>query len=148
MRESRSRRRRGGGVPLPRKFYEFFISKWCDMVQMKMTATCGIQKFRCMEGKKIKHLSKYWGSSTQDDPCRSNSGGCDPCNPCGVDAYAYRHTYKLRYRRNVPNSIGQRLFSPTVRPIAQTHKPTAVSGSQFLKRSVYLQNSTKGPPSV
>ena len=27
------------------------------------------------------------GSSTQDDPCRSNIGGRDPCNPCGVDAY-------------------------------------------------------------
>jgi len=28
------------------KVYEFFISKWCDMVHIKMTATCGIQKFR------------------------------------------------------------------------------------------------------
>jgi len=27
------------------------------------------------------------GSSTQDDPCRSNIGGRDPCNPCGVHAY-------------------------------------------------------------
>jgi len=35
---------------------------------------------------KIKHLSKYWGVATQDDPCRSNIGGHDPC---GVDAYAY-----------------------------------------------------------
>jgi len=26
------------------------------------------------------------GSSTQDDPCRSNIGGRDPCNLCGVDA--------------------------------------------------------------
>jgi len=23
----------------------------------------------------VKHLTKYWGSSTQDDPCRSNIGG-------------------------------------------------------------------------
>ena len=32
------------------------------------------------------------GSSTQDDPCRSSHGhllgGRDPCNHCGVDAYA------------------------------------------------------------
>ena len=28
------------------KIYEFFTSKWCDTVQMNMTATCGIQKFR------------------------------------------------------------------------------------------------------
>ena len=41
-----------------------------------------------LKGKKINHLSKYW-SSTQDDPCRSNIGGRDPCNPCGVDAYAH-----------------------------------------------------------
>jgi len=46
---------------------------------MKMTATCGIQKFRRRE--KIKHLSKYWGSSTQDDPCRSNIGGSWPLQP-------------------------------------------------------------------
>ena len=29
--------------------------------------------------------------STQDDPYRSNIGGRDPCNPCGVDAYAAIH---------------------------------------------------------
>jgi len=27
-------------------------------------------------------------NTTQDDPCRSNSGGRDPCH--GVDAYGYR----------------------------------------------------------
>ena len=33
------------------------------------------------------------GSSTQDDPCRSNigwGGGRDARNPCGVDAYVMR----------------------------------------------------------
>jgi len=40
---------------------------------------CGIQKFRWRE--KVKHLSKYWGSSTQDDPCRSNIGGSRPLQP-------------------------------------------------------------------
>jgi len=39
---------------------------------MKMKATCGIQNIG--------------GSSTQDDLCRSNIEGRDPCNPCGVDA--------------------------------------------------------------
>ena len=28
------------------------------------------------------------GSNTLMDPCRSNIGGPDPCDPCGVDAYA------------------------------------------------------------
>jgi len=49
---------------VPQKIYEFFISKWCDMVHSG-----------CVEGKKLKHLSKYWGV-------------LDPCNPRGVDAYA------------------------------------------------------------
>ena len=63
-----------------------------------MTATCGIQKFRWRE--KNKHLSKYWGSSTQDDPCRSNIGGGDPCNPCGVDAYGCgKATTKPRFAK-------------------------------------------------
>jgi len=30
-----------------------------------------------------------WGSNTLMDPCRSNIGGPDPCDPCGVDAYEY-----------------------------------------------------------
>jgi len=36
---------------------------------------------------KNKTLVKYRGSSTQDDPYKSNIGGRDPCIPCGVDAY-------------------------------------------------------------
>jgi len=35
-------------------------------LQMKMSATCGIQKFRRKE--KIKHLSKYWGGATPATP--------------------------------------------------------------------------------
>jgi len=34
------------GCAPSQKIYEFSISKWCDMVQMKMAATCGIPKFR------------------------------------------------------------------------------------------------------
>jgi len=55
---------------------------WCNL---------GVMFLRFMNAvfrrEKIKHLSKYWGGvATQDDPCRSNIGGRDPC---GVDAYAY-----------------------------------------------------------
>jgi len=35
----------GRGCAPSQKIYEFFVSKWCDMVRRKMTATCGIQKF-------------------------------------------------------------------------------------------------------
>ena len=100
-RESRRRRRRGGcglgrGCAPSQKIYEFFISKWCDMVH----SGCVVLRFICpmdcscvinfIEVPEVKHLTKYWRSSTQDDPCRSNIGGRDPCvcNPCGVDAYA------------------------------------------------------------
>ena len=40
----------GGAVPLPGKFMNFFISKWCDMVHFGCVVfkihECGIQKFR------------------------------------------------------------------------------------------------------
>jgi len=117
-RESRRRRRRGVGsveglCPFPENLWSFLLKMawymvhsgcvvfmihvfncWIknytlDALQMKMTATCGIQKFRWRE--KIKHLSKYWGVVNTRRPlqaCRSNVGGHDPCNPCGVDIYA------------------------------------------------------------
>jgi len=47
------------------------LEKLRGALQMKMTASCGTQKFRLKE--KIQHLSKYWGV----------------VNTCGVDAYAY-----------------------------------------------------------
>jgi len=75
-------------VPLPRKFMNFSSENgvircilgvlFFKIIMCPMDCSCMI---------KIKHLSKYWGSSTQDDPCRSNIGGRDPRNPCGVDAY-------------------------------------------------------------
>jgi len=37
---------------------------------------------------KITHaLELLKGSNTLMDPCRSNIGGPDPCDPCDVDAY-------------------------------------------------------------
>ena len=60
---------------------------------MKMTVTGGIQKFCCRE--KIKHLSKYWVVVN-----RSNIGGRDPCNPCGIDAYE-RHRIRRPAATNV-----------------------------------------------
>jgi len=64
------------GCAPSQKIYEFFISKRCDIMQMKMTATCGIQKFRRREKNKtlVKILGvvntgrplqvKYWGVAT------------------------------------------------------------------------------------
>jgi len=81
---------RSGCAPF-QKIYEFFVSKWCDTVHSGCVVFLRFMNavFRSpAEGKKIKHLSKYWESSTQDDPCSSNIGGRDPCNPCGVDTYA------------------------------------------------------------
>jgi len=75
-----------GLCPFPENLWIFHL-KMVWYGAHKMTATCGIQKFRWRE--KIKHLSKYWGSSTHDDPCRSNIGGSDPCNLCGIDAYGH-----------------------------------------------------------
>jgi len=54
-------------------------------LQMKMTATCGIQKFRWRE--KIK-LVKMGGRQHRTTPACQILGGRDLCNPCGVDAYA------------------------------------------------------------
>jgi len=48
------------------------------------------QKFRWRE--KIKHLSKYWVSSTQDDPCRSNIGGSRPLEPLRRWRLCYHQT--------------------------------------------------------
>jgi len=91
-RESRCRRRRGGGlrrgcVP-SQKIYEFFISKWCGMVH----SGCVVfkihvsQKYRWRETNKtlVKILR---GRRHRTTPACQILGGHDPCNPCGVDAY-------------------------------------------------------------
>jgi len=66
----------------------FMLEKLRGTLQMKMTATCGIQKF-CWR-KKIKHLSKYWGGRQHRITHAGQIlGGRDPCNPCGVDTYSY-----------------------------------------------------------
>jgi len=94
-------------VPLPRKFMNFSSQNgviWCILGVLFSTFMCPMD-CSSAEGKKVKHLSKYWGSSTQDDPCRSNIGGRDPCNPCGVDAYGYQ-----KDKTNLDFSEAQGLF--------------------------------------
>ena len=70
------------------KIYEFFISKWCDMVH----SGCVVfkihvsQKYRWRETNKtlVKILR---GRRHRTTPACQILGGHDPCNPCGVDAY-------------------------------------------------------------
>jgi len=82
-RESRRRRRRAGwdlgrGCVPSQKIYEFFISKWCDMVH----SGCVVFKIHVSHGLYLydklyrsTSLCLIGGSSTQDVPCRSNIGG-------------------------------------------------------------------------
>jgi len=49
------------------------LEKLRGALQMKMTATCGIQKFRWRE--KIKHLSKYWGVVNTGRPLQAKYWG-------------------------------------------------------------------------
>ena len=60
------------------------------------------------EGKKSNTCQNI-GSSTQDDPCRSNIGGRDHCNPCGGDAYVHDSTTKCS-----PGNLTFKLCRPHV----------------------------------
>jgi len=82
-RESTRRRRRGewGLCPFPENLW----IKNCTLgaLQMKMTANCGIQKFRCRE--KIKHLSKYWGVVNTGRPLQVKYWGvATPATPAAL----------------------------------------------------------------
>ena len=84
--------RQRGAVPLPRKFMNFSSQNgviWCILGVLFLRFATAVFRSSA-EAKKNKTLVKILGgSSTQDDPCRSNVGGRDPCNRCGVDACAY-----------------------------------------------------------
>ena len=91
-------------MPFHRKFMNFSSQNgviWCILGLLFLRFTCPMD-CSCMinfidktdsdlwysevplKGK-IKHLSKYWGSSTQDDPCRSNIGGvATPTTPAAL----------------------------------------------------------------
>jgi len=75
-------------VPLPRKFMNFSSQNGVLFFKFMCPMDCSCM-INFIEVPEVKHLSKYWGSSTQDDTCRSNIGGRDLCNPCGVDAYVF-----------------------------------------------------------
>ena len=71
----------GGRFPFPENFVNFSSQNgvlWCIMRVLLLRFMNAVFRMPA-EGKKIKHLSKYWGSSTQDDPCRSSIGVRDPC---------------------------------------------------------------------
>ena len=98
----------GGAVPLPRKFTNFssqngvilctpgvlFLRFMCHVDCSCIINFIEVPRYRLanpfqvpLKGKKIKHLSKYWGggSSTQDDPCRSNIRGvATPATPAAL----------------------------------------------------------------
>jgi len=72
----------GRGCAPSQKIYEFFISKWCDMVHTGRIADENDSDLRYSEVPlkgKNKTLVKILGVvntvSTQDYPCRSNIGG-------------------------------------------------------------------------
>jgi len=66
----------GGGPPwiCPWINQQLCSRNWSAHCRWKWQRLAVFRSFA--EGRKIKHLSKYWGggSSTQDDPCRSNIG--------------------------------------------------------------------------
>ena len=65
---------------------------------MKMTATCGIQKFRWRE--RIKHLSKYWAVVNTGRPLQVKIWGvATPATPCGVDAYGHHNLTSAQSER-------------------------------------------------
>jgi len=76
-RESRRRRRRGGGPhPLPRQFMNFSSQNgviWCILGVLYSEVP--------LKGKNKTLVKILGGSSTQDDPCRSNIGGSRPLQP-------------------------------------------------------------------
>jgi len=59
------------------------LEKLTGALQMKMTATCGIQNFRLKE--KIKHLSKYWGVVNTGRPLQVKYWGvATPATPAAL----------------------------------------------------------------
>jgi len=104
------------------------LEKLRGALHMKMTATCGIQKFHWKE--KIKHLSKYWGGGRQHrtTPAGQILGGRDPC---GVDAYA------IRVNRNVR--------SATITPLVHLRKHGCPVGNSRRKCNTYLIFSSVKP---
>jgi len=63
------------------------FEKLRSALRMKMTATCGIQKFRRRE--KRKHLSKYWGVVNTGRPLQVKYWGvATPATPAALTPMA------------------------------------------------------------
>jgi len=79
------------GCAPSQKIYEFFISKWCDMVHygcvvFKIHVSHGLLLYDKLyrssaEGKKIKHLSEYWGVVNTGRPLHVKYWGSRPLQP-------------------------------------------------------------------
>ena len=83
---------------------------------MKMTATCGIEKFRWRE--KNKTLVKILGGRQhRTTPAASNIGGRDPCNPCGVDAYGRQRSTTSRVELKLAAATGSQAQTRAVRSL-------------------------------
>jgi len=87
-RESRRRRRQGGGVsgavPLPRKFLNFSSQNgviWCILGVLFLRFMCRMKKNKTL-------VEIFGGRQHRTTPAGQILGGRDPCNPCGVGAHA------------------------------------------------------------
>ena len=101
---------RGVAVPLPRKFMNFSSQNgmiWCILGVLFSRFMCPVDfSFTInfievlLKGKNKTLVKILGGIVNTGRPLRVKywGGGRDHCNPCGVDAYVYRFTRRLKPR--------------------------------------------------